>query len=305
MASNGLPFIKFFPSDWLSDEKLRLVSVSARGLWIDILCIMAKADRRGYLELALGVPLPMENLARLAGITAAHCTKLVSELEGAGVFSRDGGVIYNRRMVRDTAFRLKCSEAGTRGGGNPALHTFKGMFKGEREECLSVASNVTPKPQRLRGSEAQINLADPAGPGRSRDVLFEALAIAEGSNPKQLTKDGARRVAVALAQIRAVCPELTISEVQRRARVYRSVMPGGTRLTANALAVNWAKCGGDAPVQPSAELPPEPEGWREKLEAVYPGNQVNIDSKPWSAVPDNIRAEVFGVAGPQIPAAEG
>lgn len=138
--------------------------------------------------------------------------------------------------------------------------------------------------------------ADPAGPGRAREVLFDALAIAEGSDPKQLTKDGARRVAVALAQIKAVCPDLTISEVQRRARVYRTVMPAGSRLTANALAVNWAKCGGGATpqVKPTA-LPPPPEGWRTMLEEAYPGNLVNKDGKPWSDVPDNIRAEVFGL----------
>lgn len=134
----------------------------------------------------------------------------------------------------------------------------------------------------------------PAGPGRARDVLFDALAIAEGSDPGQLTKDGARRVAVALAQIKAVCPELTISEIQRRARIYRSVMPSGSRLTANALAVNWAKCGGELPVMRFApDLPAPPEGWRTMLEQAYPGNAVNREGKPWAEVPDNIRAEVF------------
>lgn len=141
--------------------------------------------------------------------------------------------------------------------------------------------------------------AAPAGPGRARDVLFDALSIAEGSDPKQLTKDGAKRVAVALSQIRAVCPELSISEIQRRARIYRSVMPSGSRLTANALAVNWAKCGGEAMPMPErqADLAPPPEGWRTMLEEAYPGNVVNREGKQWAEVPENIRAEVFGIGG--------
>jgi hypothetical protein len=142
-----LPFIKFFPRDWMGDDRLRLCSVAARGLWIDLLCLMHSAPRRGYLQTASGSPLPLEQIARMAGCSTDEATRLISELKDAGVCDcSEHGMIYSRRMVREEGKREKCSEAGRKGGGNPAFkgHT-KGAAKGEAKQ--------KPNPQRLRGSD--------------------------------------------------------------------------------------------------------------------------------------------------------
>ena len=34
------PWIKFYPRDWRGDQALRVVSLAARGLWIEMLSIM-------------------------------------------------------------------------------------------------------------------------------------------------------------------------------------------------------------------------------------------------------------------------
>ncbi len=131
------------------------------------------------------------------------------------------------------------------------------------------------------GNEAALALesARPAKPARPRDVLFEALARAEGSDPLQLTKAGARAIGVALAEIRRASPEVTVSEIQNRAAIYRKVMSHGCTLTAAALAKHWARCSG-APVGKVAnEKPaPVPSEWVAWLDENMPAS----DDSAWS-----------------------
>jgi len=42
-----LPFMQFYPADWLRDT--RILSLEARGAWIDLLCAMWEAPERGKL----------------------------------------------------------------------------------------------------------------------------------------------------------------------------------------------------------------------------------------------------------------
>ena len=99
-----LPWIKFFVADWLSDEALRSCSVEARGLWADMICLMAKSDRHGYLLIG-GKPARSEQLARICGLTAQRTSELMDELHASGVFSFDKETIISRRMVKDEQMR--------------------------------------------------------------------------------------------------------------------------------------------------------------------------------------------------------
>jgi hypothetical protein len=125
-ASTKAPAFQFYAGDWLRDPGVRSCSLAARGLWIDMLALMHQADRRGYLEHAPGRPITSDQLARVVGVTAEEVDRLLAELEGCNVFSRDGAAVFSRRMVRDERKRLLCQEAGYRGG-NPTL---KGRAKG-------------------------------------------------------------------------------------------------------------------------------------------------------------------------------
>jgi hypothetical protein len=99
MAKN--PSTRWFFNDWANEPGLRLCSVSARGLWMDMLCIAAASDRQGYVEID-GKPCSVNDLARYSNAPPANIRRWLKELENHGVFSRDDdGVIFNRRMVRE------------------------------------------------------------------------------------------------------------------------------------------------------------------------------------------------------------
>ena len=82
------PSFQFYPSDWLRDTGLRVCSVAARGLWIDMICHMHEGNPYGYLKVNQKVILPA-NLAVIVGVSVEVVESLFDELEEAGVFSRD------------------------------------------------------------------------------------------------------------------------------------------------------------------------------------------------------------------------
>lgn len=114
------PAFQFYPGDWQHDAALRSCSVAARGLWIEMMCVMHQAEPYGTLSLN-GDAIDMQQLARMVGAGAKETMRWLSELETAGAFSRDAdGRIYSRRMVRDERLRNVRAEAGKLGG-NPDL----------------------------------------------------------------------------------------------------------------------------------------------------------------------------------------
>lgn len=117
------PSFQFYSADWLKDPAVRSVSLAARGLWFDMLCLMDQSSRRGFLQNPSGKPVTALELARMSGSTTDEVSLLLPELENAGVYSTsETSVIFSRRMVRDEHKRELCSEAGRKGGGHP---TFK------------------------------------------------------------------------------------------------------------------------------------------------------------------------------------
>jgi hypothetical protein len=114
------PWMKFFPTDWRADPALRMCSLAARGLWIEMLSIMHEADPRGSL-LINGNTISDKQLAGLCGATLRVTIDLLTELEAAGVFSRtEDGTIFSRRMKRDDA-KAERDKANGNAGGNPWL----------------------------------------------------------------------------------------------------------------------------------------------------------------------------------------
>jgi hypothetical protein len=106
VAGKQQDWIKWHFSHWSADAGVRSVSLEARGLWIDMLALMAQAPRRGYLQQANGRQMTVEQLAILVGSSIAVVSRLLQELESAGVYSSDAtGTIFSRRMVRDVEQR--------------------------------------------------------------------------------------------------------------------------------------------------------------------------------------------------------
>ncbi len=102
---------------------------------------------------------------------------------------------------------------------------------------------------------------------RARNPLFDALAEATGYDPTAMTTREARACGVALAEIKAATPDLTIEELQRRASNYLTHFDGAA-LTPNALANQWSKCREPLPRRRMGRRPSVIEEWMAEQDVV-------------------------------------
>lgn len=129
--SESAPWMKFYPQDWRADEKLRLCSLAARGLWIEMLALMHRSERYGQLLISGRVPTDAQ-LAVQVGASPDEVTAMLAELSDAGVFSRAAsGAIYSRRMTRDHKKAENARKNGKKGG-NPSLGNKKGKSASDK-----------------------------------------------------------------------------------------------------------------------------------------------------------------------------
>lgn len=125
MAKKGdrkRPALTFYPKEWIWDIELRQCSPAARGLWIDLMCIMHEGVPYGHLTA------PEDLVLRMIGVSGEVYLGLLAELEevkpsGKRVAYRSPeGILYSKRMVLDEADRLIRKGNGDLGG-NPDLMT--------------------------------------------------------------------------------------------------------------------------------------------------------------------------------------
>jgi len=160
------PSFQFYPSDWLRDTALRSCSAGARGLWIDMICFMHEGSPYGYLKVGEKVILA-DNLHRMVGETLEVVEGWLHELELAGVFDVDNGIICSRRMIRDEELRQKRAEGGKLGG-NPNL-------KDRGKVNLKVEQEVKQIPTPSSSSTSSSSIKDvsqdkPAKPKRKTSI---------------------------------------------------------------------------------------------------------------------------------------
>lgn len=143
------PYFKFFPENWRGDPALRMCSIGARGLWVEMLCLMHEAEPYGHL-LIKGLPVNPKQLASLFGAGLRETVNALAELESCGVFSKtESGTIYSRRMVRDAhKASIGKTEVEKKWGGASDGQTRstrlaearkKGTHTKQEWECLAVA----------------------------------------------------------------------------------------------------------------------------------------------------------------------
>jgi len=116
-GSDKLPYIQFFTGDWVKDT--RVLSLSARAIWMDMICLMHDGDKRGHLSRG-GMPFSAQQLARFCGCTEQEIDSALAELLASGVASIHDGTIICRRILRDEK-RRQTNYANGRKGGNPTL----------------------------------------------------------------------------------------------------------------------------------------------------------------------------------------
>jgi hypothetical protein len=179
--------------------------MAARGIWIEMLCLMHEAEPRGHLLLN-GRPVTDAQLAALAGVPADIAQALLGELEAAGTFSRTrAGVIYSRKMRRDTATSAKQRANVEKRWSKATPSAPKQAPKNKRENAARITEADTdgiPKKPEARSqiedanaSKAPISLTDvaeaiyflqPEGYRRStRPDILDALQVQvkDGSTP--------------------------------------------------------------------------------------------------------------------------
>jgi len=132
------PSFQFYPGDWLRDTGLRSCTVGARGLWVDMLCLMHDGKPYGHLQVG-GKSIDHITLARMVGASENSVEIWLKELEESFVLSRKkDGTIYSRRMVKDEQIRRKRRKAGSLGG-NPLLNQRDNQKDNQRPK-----QNLTP-----------------------------------------------------------------------------------------------------------------------------------------------------------------
>lgn len=124
------PSFQFYPGDWMRSTDLRSCSIGARGMWIDMLCLMHEGKPYGYLKVGeMVILLPI--LARIVGVSLPKAEEYLTELKSTGVCSIDGdGCIYSRRMIRDEEIRAKRAVGGFDSQNNPNVPRKKDKVKG-------------------------------------------------------------------------------------------------------------------------------------------------------------------------------
>jgi len=165
------PSFQFYPGDWLHDAALRSCSVGARGLWVEMICLMHQGSEYGFLKVN-HTPILAANLARMAGATIDETEGWLSELEAAGVFSRDeSGCIFSRRMIRDENVRL-ARAAGGKLGGNPAL-----LGSTKAQEKVNHSTNLQPTPSSSSSPSSSVKEKEPSVLGAQPSVETHRIGI--------------------------------------------------------------------------------------------------------------------------------
>lgn len=137
------PAFQFYPAEWRKDNELRSSSIGARGLWMELCCVMHDCEPYGHLTDKSGAPMAEDAAAQLCGVERRDYRKLLAELETKGVPSRTAeGVLYSRRMVRDERLRITRAEAGSKGGNPNLLNQTDNQNSGPKDKQIPTPSSL-------------------------------------------------------------------------------------------------------------------------------------------------------------------
>lgn len=100
----GFPWIQFYPRDWTAGT--RMLTLAAKGAWIDILAALHDSPTRGSMTLTV------EAWARVLSISPDEAGRVLAEIKNTGVgnvvMGGNGSVMVEcRRMLREEHAREK------------------------------------------------------------------------------------------------------------------------------------------------------------------------------------------------------
>ena len=189
-----LPYMQFFPGDYIKDT--RLLSLQARGAWMDLLCLMWDSNPRGRITNTY------PSFARLFGCDDDEAKNIIDELIDTRVCdcerSCNGHVtLINRRMVKDererelTRYRVqrhrnaKCN-ADCNGDSNAGVTPY-------------IPESIIQKPKKRKESIARYDYETKAWEGLTEEMIslwskrFPALNIKAELNKMATWLDGHKK----------------------------------------------------------------------------------------------------------------
>lgn len=255
------PWMKFYPRDWRGDQALRAVSMAARGLWMECLCIMHEAKPYGHL-LINGEPVEDDVLARMVGASVDEVRTLMSELRKAGVLSMTrAGVAFSRRMMKDHAAAQKGARAANK---RWSQHTENNKKSDQPNGYPSGNPNTQKAESRSQIEENKCR----SGPGLSRPEREGTFGLFQKAYPR---RDGSQdwpkaREIFDRAVKAGVDPQAMISAAERYAADARRRGDEGSKFIKQARTwLNgrlWEEYSATAPDPPKSAAP---AGWPPRL----------------------------------------
>lgn len=111
--SETLPFYRLFTKDWL--HSTRALSAAGKGVLIDVVCLAADCDRRGFLHTDGRPWTQADILKRLTGDPKTNQQALKEVIDEKYLIEQDGVLNYPP-MVKDAQLTAVRAEAGSKGG---------------------------------------------------------------------------------------------------------------------------------------------------------------------------------------------
>ena len=250
------PAFQFYPADYASSQRVRLMTLEEEGAYINLLC---------SCWLHGSIPSDPAMAARLVG-KGCSATLATTVLTMFTPSSQAGRMVHDRlerERLKQSDWREKSASGGRksaelRKGGATTLQPplpngtnqkatlqSSSMSSSSSSSTSSAPTHTAPVPvaEGDEGPAADCPFPpDVAKAPRARNVLLDALAACGGADPLQIPPRAWSGIASALADISAVCPQVTPEEIARRSANYRTHMSDKTILTPSALAKNWALC---------------------------------------------------------------
>ena len=245
LKEDGRPATLWFWDDWFSSFDVRACSLAARGLWMDMLGIMARSEIMGTLTIN-GKQIDGTTLARIVGISEAEIQGPLSELEDNRVFSRlPDSTIINRRMFNESQRKELISKikssAGKKGAearwqtdGRPMAESQKdNMAEKMTDMAKTAATVILIKPERNQSKKAkqesrvkinkmakpsvEISVGSPLENGEKTtvDIMAKMALPSSSSSSNQTNKTNNKKCPRSLADVDIRLVQLLINLMEK------------------------------------------------------------------------------------------
>lgn len=206
------PAFQFYPADWRQNANLRRCSPAARGVWMNVMCLMHDSDEYGLLRW------PLKEIAQAAGASMTHVRELADKgvLKGAdkgecGAYiytprsgrkdgapvtlipTQAGPIWYSSRMVKDEYVRTIRGESGGSGetpklAPKPPFGEDKGGGFGPRGSSSSSSPSVNTSVPHGTGASAPPPAVQPHIPAPANPPVVEPSEVIFGLGVPMLTE---------------------------------------------------------------------------------------------------------------------